>query len=70
MTVQEWIEAIANLQAIAQTGLQYGKDAYDGEPVLFLWRTALNMAGEKCTREQVLLCFAFHDSPDQLTQFD
>ncbi len=40
MTVQEWIEAIANLQAIAQTGLQYGKDAYDGEPVLFPWRTA------------------------------
>ena len=30
----------------------------------------LNMAGEKCTKEQVLLCFAFHDSPDQPTQFD
>ncbi len=31
MTVQEWIDAIADLQAIAQTGLQYGKDAYDRE---------------------------------------
>lgn len=41
MKVQEWIEAIANLQAIAQTGLQYGKDAYDGEPVLFPWQTAI-----------------------------
>ncbi len=41
MKVQEWIEAIADLQAIAQTGLQYGKDAYDGEPVLFPWRTAI-----------------------------
>ncbi|MGN1024134.1 MAG: NUDIX hydrolase N-terminal domain-containing protein [Lachnospiraceae bacterium] len=29
-----------------------------------------NMAGEKCTKEQVLLCFAFYDHPDQPTQFD
>ena len=29
-----------------------------------------NLAVEKCTREQVLMCFAAHDTPGSPTQFD
>ncbi len=77
----KWLDFAIRIQSIAQAGLQYGKDPYDKERYEELRQISAEMislktdipdhlAVEKCTREQILMCFEAYEHPDCQTMFD
>lgn len=66
----KWIEYAIRIQSIAQAGLKYGRDKFDLERYEELRNIPKNLAAEKTTKEQILMCFDSYEKPNTPTFFD
>lgn len=65
--MSKWTDFAIRIQSLAQAGLYYGTGVYDIERYEELPE---QLANEKTTKEQILMCFEANENENWQTMFD